>query len=141
MAGGLTARQFGQLLTEHGSYAAAIEARPDLADQLRAAQRLADQAVSLAEKLGQGAESFRAVTEHREPEALEPLQGLELSLLREIADTLDRQMGATKRGPRSGRPPVELPLEAVEAAEKLLGERKRLTDSGKAVPPRSPMRR
>lgn len=43
MAGGLTARQIGQLLKEHGSYHAAIEARPELADDLSAAERLNEQ--------------------------------------------------------------------------------------------------
>jgi hypothetical protein len=41
--GGLTTRQISALLKEHGSYDAAIKARPDLADDLRAVQRLAEQ--------------------------------------------------------------------------------------------------
>jgi hypothetical protein len=43
MAGGLTVRQISELLKEHGSYDAAITARPELADNLRAVQRLAEQ--------------------------------------------------------------------------------------------------
>jgi hypothetical protein len=39
VSGGLSFRQLGALLKEHGSYAAAIEARPDLADELRAAEQ------------------------------------------------------------------------------------------------------
>jgi hypothetical protein len=40
--GGLTTRQISALLKEHGSYDAAIKARPDLADDLRAVQQLAE---------------------------------------------------------------------------------------------------
>jgi hypothetical protein len=41
MAGGLSPNQLRALLQEHGSWEAAIEARPDLADQLRGVQRMA----------------------------------------------------------------------------------------------------
>jgi hypothetical protein len=40
MPRGITAREIGELVDEHGSIEAAIEARPDLADQLRGVQRL-----------------------------------------------------------------------------------------------------
>jgi hypothetical protein len=43
MAGGLSARQVSVLLKKHGSYDAAIEACPDLTDDLRAAQRWSEQ--------------------------------------------------------------------------------------------------
>jgi hypothetical protein len=52
-ARGLTSRQVRELLDEHGSYDAAIEARPELADELRAAQGTGKQL----------AEQFRPVVE------------------------------------------------------------------------------
>jgi hypothetical protein len=42
VAGGLTLRQLTELLKEHGSYDAAIEAHPEVADELRSAQRHTD---------------------------------------------------------------------------------------------------
>jgi hypothetical protein len=53
VAGGLTIRQVKQLLEEHGSYDAAIDARPDLADDLRSVRKAGERLV----------EQFRPVTE------------------------------------------------------------------------------
>jgi hypothetical protein len=137
VAGGLTARQLRLLLDEHGSFEAAIEARPDLADQLRAARALSDQATCLAEQLREATGQLRAATEIREPEAIDPggARVLEVELLAEIADKLN-QHGSERRRSRFGRPPEELPLKGVERAEKLLGERRRITKGGVQPPPR-----
>jgi hypothetical protein len=108
VAGGLTARQLGQLLTEHGSWEAAIEARPDLADQLRAARAVSDQAARLAEQLRETAGQFRAVTEIREPEAieLESPRALELRLLGEIANKRDQPADEERPSPDLGGAPL-----------------------------------
>jgi hypothetical protein len=62
-AGGLSARQISRLLKEHGSHDAAIEARPELADDLRRAQRhseqLGKQFKGLADAAARASENLR----------------------------------------------------------------------------------
>jgi hypothetical protein len=60
VAGGLSPNQLRTLRDEYGSLAAAIEARPDLADQLRGVQRM-------AEKFGRQAEALKRMTESIPP--------------------------------------------------------------------------
>jgi hypothetical protein len=136
VAEGLTFGQLRLLLADHeGDYEAAIEARPDLADQLRAHRALSEQATGLAEQLREMAGRLRAFTETREPEAIDlsTTRALEVELLAEIADSLDRP---ERRRRQFGRPLEELPLKRVTRAESLLRERRKLTRTGASIPRR-----
>jgi hypothetical protein len=63
MADGLSANQLRELVDEHGSLEAAIEARPDLAVQLRGVQQL-------AEKFGKTAAAAARMSKNIRPAAL-----------------------------------------------------------------------
>jgi hypothetical protein len=71
MADGLSANQLRELLKEHGSYEAAIEARPDLADQLRGMQRMAETIAGQVQAIKRMTESIRpALMQVPEPKPL-----------------------------------------------------------------------
>jgi hypothetical protein len=76
VASRLTVGQVRQLLAEHGSWEAAIEARPDLASQLRAFQLAADRASEVGRQLHEAAAStadqLRAFPSQTKPEGIDP---------------------------------------------------------------------
>jgi hypothetical protein len=59
MAGGLSPNQLRSLLQDYGSWEAAIEARPDLADQLRGMQRMAETIAGQVQAIKHMTESIR----------------------------------------------------------------------------------
>jgi hypothetical protein len=88
----LSVNEYRALLKEHGSHEAAIEARPDLADELRAMQRLGEDVGEWMRNVTRAVESIRPpVMSVPEPD---PLPGLD-----ELADL---ELEAPGRGVREG---------------------------------------
>jgi hypothetical protein len=106
MAGGLTPRQLRELRDEHGSLEAAIEARPDVADEIRAVQRFSDQARRTGENIQRAFEALRpqlmAVPESRPRIDAAAIAEYQIEMRAQAHERALRRVNSTKGDP--GRP-------------------------------------
>jgi hypothetical protein len=136
-ARGLTFRQVRELLDEHGSLESAIEARPDLADQLRGVQRIAQKVGEQAAVIARMTESIRpALMRVPEPKPLliaDPVERQATAFERALARHARRQMKEVDSSGEREYTTQEIPTAMFVKAIRLLGEDEPITSRRKGV--------